>query len=112
MDGEDGEAYTARVAGELRQELGIPERGKGAIDLAIEASGAPTCVQIGLAVLKPAYVLSKYIPIYRETDQGHSHNKRHLCASRYGRQDDRPRSPLLHHLQATPRCRFLPIWFW
>ncbi|KIR67157.1 chlorophyll synthesis pathway protein BchC [Cryptococcus bacillisporus CA1873] len=53
-DDEDGEAYTTRVAGELRQQLGIPERGKGAIDLAIEASGAPTCVQIGLAVLKPA----------------------------------------------------------
>lgn len=69
MDGEEGEAYTARIAGELRQELGIPERGKGAIDLAIEASGAPTCVQIGLAVLKPAYVLSKYIPIYHRTDQ-------------------------------------------
>ncbi|ODN79716.1 chlorophyll synthesis pathway protein BchC [Cryptococcus amylolentus CBS 6039] len=53
-EGEDGEAYTARVAAELQQTLNIPERGKGAIDLAIEASGAPPCVQLGLAVLKPA----------------------------------------------------------
>jgi D-xylulose reductase len=30
--------------------------GPGAIDLTIEASGAPTCIQIGVHVLKPAYV--------------------------------------------------------
>ena len=35
--------------------------GPGAIDLTIEASGAPTCIQIGVHVLKPAYVhLSSY----------------------------------------------------
>ena len=30
--------------------------GPGAIDLTIEASGAPSCIQIGVHVLKPAYV--------------------------------------------------------
>jgi hypothetical protein len=30
--------------------------GPGAIDLTIEASGAPTCIQIGVHVLKPSYV--------------------------------------------------------
>ncbi|WVQ82392.1 chlorophyll synthesis pathway protein BchC [Cryptococcus sp. DSM 104549] len=51
---EDPDAYTARITEEMRTTLDIPERGKGSIDLAIEASGAPTCVQIGLAILKPA----------------------------------------------------------
>ncbi|WWD17531.1 chlorophyll synthesis pathway protein BchC [Kwoniella shandongensis] len=51
---EDLEVYTSRIADEIRSTLNIPERDKGAVDLAIEASGAPTCVQIGLAILKPA----------------------------------------------------------
>jgi hypothetical protein len=29
--------------------------GPGAIDLTIEASGAPSCIQIGVHVLKPRY---------------------------------------------------------
>ncbi|WVN88112.1 chlorophyll synthesis pathway protein BchC [Cryptococcus depauperatus CBS 7841] len=51
---ESGEAYAVRVTEELRQTLSIPERGKGAVDLAIEASGAPSCVAIGVSVLRPA----------------------------------------------------------
>jgi L-iditol 2-dehydrogenase/D-xylulose reductase len=42
------------VAELILSTLNIPAMGKGAIDLAIEASGAPTCVQMGMHVLKPA----------------------------------------------------------
>jgi len=53
---EDVETYCARIAAKLCGDLDIPAMGPGAIDLTIEASGAPTCIQIGVHVLKPAYV--------------------------------------------------------
>jgi D-xylulose reductase len=51
---EDADEYCARVANALCGDLDIPAMGPGAIDLTIEASGAPTCIQIGVHVLKPA----------------------------------------------------------
>lgn len=48
------EDYCARVAESMLKELNIPASGKYGLDLTIEASGAPTCVQIGMHVLKPA----------------------------------------------------------
>lgn len=53
---EDIETYCARIAAKLCGDLDIPAMGPGAIDLTIEASGAPTCIQIGVHVLKPSYV--------------------------------------------------------
>ncbi len=47
------DAYCLNTADKLRADLGIPRLGVGAVDLSIEASGAPTCTQIGIAVLKP-----------------------------------------------------------
>lgn len=44
--------------------------GPGAIDLTIEASGAPSCIQIGVHVLKPAYVLSSrhyFLPFFLDS---------------------------------------------
>jgi hypothetical protein len=38
--------------------------GPGAIDLTIEASGAPTCIQIGVHVLKPSYVLPSFYILF------------------------------------------------
>lgn len=51
---ENPEEYAARVSDEIRTKLNIPERDSGAVDLAIEASGAPSCVQVGANILKPA----------------------------------------------------------
>lgn len=51
---EDVETYCARIAAKLCGDLDIPAMGPGAIDLTIEASGAPTCIQIGVHVLKPS----------------------------------------------------------
>ncbi|WVR07288.1 chlorophyll synthesis pathway protein BchC [Kwoniella sp. DSM 27419] len=48
------DVYTARLADEIKQTLNIPDRGFGSVDLAIEASGAPTCIQMGVNILKPA----------------------------------------------------------
>jgi D-xylulose reductase len=51
---EDADDYCSRVANQICGDLNIPAMGPGAIDLTIEASGAPTCIQIGVHVLKPA----------------------------------------------------------
>ena len=53
-EGEEPAAYCTRMAQLLLSTLNIPALGPGAIDLTIEASGAPTCVQMGVQVLKPA----------------------------------------------------------
>ena len=53
---EDAAAYCTRMAKSILSTLNIPELGPGSIDLTIEASGAPSCVQMGVQVLKPAYV--------------------------------------------------------
>ena len=50
---EEMDAYCLRMGEKVRKDLGIPLLGKGAVDLTIEASGAPTCTQIGIAVLRP-----------------------------------------------------------
>ncbi|ORY32623.1 putative sorbitol dehydrogenase [Naematelia encephala] len=52
--GEDIDTFAARVTNAVRTQLGLPDRGPGAVDLALEASGAPTCMQMGLHILKPA----------------------------------------------------------
>lgn len=46
--------YAARAAEALRTELGIPALGFGAIDLAIDATGAPPCIAMAMHLLKPA----------------------------------------------------------
>jgi L-iditol 2-dehydrogenase/D-xylulose reductase len=51
--GESVDRWTARACEKIRSELGIPLRGAGSIDLVIEGSGAASCVQIGLTMLKP-----------------------------------------------------------
>ncbi|OCF39357.1 chlorophyll synthesis pathway protein BchC [Kwoniella heveanensis CBS 569] len=51
---EQPDAYAQRVTEDIIKTLNIPERGLGAVDLAIEASGAPTCIQIGINILKPS----------------------------------------------------------
>lgn len=54
--GEDSDDYAARASEELRKQFGIPALGRGAIDLVIDATGAPSCVAMSLHLLKPAYV--------------------------------------------------------
>jgi hypothetical protein len=51
---EDADDYCSRIANAICSDLDIPAMGPGAIDLTIEASGAPTCIQIGVHVLKPS----------------------------------------------------------
>ena len=51
---EDTDAYCMRAMDEMRSQFGMPENGSGAIDLSIEASGAPACVSMGVYALKPA----------------------------------------------------------
>jgi L-iditol 2-dehydrogenase/D-xylulose reductase len=51
---EDAAAYCTRMAQSILSTLGLPALGPGAVDLTIEASGAPSCVQMGIQVLKPA----------------------------------------------------------
>ncbi|KAG8906870.1 hypothetical protein FRB99_005930 [Tulasnella sp. 403] len=45
--------YARRSAEEMKQSLGLTERGPDAVDLIIEASGAPVCVQTGVFLVKP-----------------------------------------------------------
>jgi len=51
---EDADAYAERASAEMREELGIPALGRGAVDLSIDATGAPSCIQMALHLLKPA----------------------------------------------------------
>lgn len=44
--------YSRRATGLLRAKLGLPERGTGAVDVVIEASGAEVCVQMGCFLVK------------------------------------------------------------
>jgi D-xylulose reductase len=50
--GEDKVEYSKRAAEELKQTLGIKDRGPTAIDVVIEASGAETSIQTALFVVK------------------------------------------------------------
>ena len=65
-EGEDAAAYCTRMAQSILSTLNIPALGPGAVDLSIEASGAPSCVQMGIQVLKPAYVLTLHLVSLRE----------------------------------------------
>lgn len=38
--------YSRRTTQQMQQELGIPERGFGGVDIVIEASGAEVCIKI------------------------------------------------------------------
>ena len=44
--------YSRRATALLREKLGLPERGTGAVDVVIEASGAEVCVQMGCFLVK------------------------------------------------------------
>lgn len=50
---ESNSAYALRAAKELLSTLGLPERGHGAIDLVVDATGAETCIAIGLNAVRP-----------------------------------------------------------
>ncbi|KAI4525680.1 chaperonin 10-like protein [Schizophyllum commune] len=51
-EGESQVEYSKRNAQEMMQKLGITDRGESAIDLVIEASGAPPSIQTGIYVTK------------------------------------------------------------
>lgn len=52
-EGEAKAAYSLRAAQDLLATLRIPERGHGSIDLVIDATGAETCIQMGLNAVRP-----------------------------------------------------------
>ncbi|KAL1413511.1 hypothetical protein Q8F55_001285 [Vanrija albida] len=52
-EGEARADYSLRAARDLLASLRIPERGHGAIDLVVDATGAETCIQIGLNAVRP-----------------------------------------------------------
>ncbi|KZW04061.1 putative xylitol dehydrogenase [Exidia glandulosa HHB12029] len=51
-EGESQIEYSKRTAAEMASKLNFPERGLGAIDLVIDASGAATCIQTGVYIVK------------------------------------------------------------
>ncbi|KAK4684903.1 hypothetical protein P7C73_g5264, partial [Tremellales sp. Uapishka_1] len=51
--------HSARAARNLLSTLGIPERGLGSIDLVVDATGAESCIQIGINIVKPASVFDQ-----------------------------------------------------
>lgn len=51
--GETRPAYSLRAAQDLLHSLDIPERGHGAIDLVVDATGAEVCIQMGLNAVRP-----------------------------------------------------------
>ncbi|ORX36932.1 sorbitol dehydrogenase [Kockovaella imperatae] len=53
-EGESDDDYSVRAAKELREALGVPQLGRGSIDLAVDCTGAPSCIQMSLHLLKPA----------------------------------------------------------
>lgn len=74
-EGEPRPAYSLRAAGDLLLKTGTPERGKGAIDIVMDATGAETCIQMGMNAVKPGgvYVQTGFgppdvqIPMFRVT---------------------------------------------
>lgn len=52
-EGEAKAAYSLRAAKALLSSLRIPERGQGSIDLVVDATGAETCIQMGLNAVRP-----------------------------------------------------------
>lgn len=45
--------YSSQTAAKLRSDLSIPTRGHGSLDLIVDATGAETCCQIALEVIRP-----------------------------------------------------------
>ncbi len=44
--------YGRRMSDELKQQLGIPTMGQGAIDMALEATGAEVCILGGMHMVQ------------------------------------------------------------
>lgn len=51
-DGETKLEFSRRSAGQMKQQLGIQDRGIKAIDLVVDASGAEVSIQTALAIVK------------------------------------------------------------
>lgn len=49
--GESKQAYSIRAAGDLKKQYGLSDRGDGAIDVVIDASGAEVCFQMGFHII-------------------------------------------------------------
>ncbi|WVW83949.1 hypothetical protein I302_105972 [Kwoniella bestiolae CBS 10118] len=65
-EGESKEAYSQRHAGDIRQSLGIADRGLESIDVVIDCSAAEVCMQTGMWLLrrKGTYVQVGCGPLY------------------------------------------------
>lgn len=50
--GETKMAYSKRASDLLKQQLGVEDRGPGALDVVIDASGAEVCIQMSLFIAK------------------------------------------------------------
>lgn len=55
-EGESRGDHAVRAAEDLLRSTGTPARGPGSIDLVVDATGAETCVLMGLNAIKPGYV--------------------------------------------------------
>lgn len=66
QEGEKRMDFSKRVVGEMSSTLGIEERGRKAVDLVIDASGAEVCIQMGIFLVKygGTYVQVRY-PLLR-----------------------------------------------
>lgn len=67
---EPGEAqttYSERNARLFREQLGIEDRGPGAIDLVVDASGAPVSIQTGVHIVRPG---GTFVQVRSETFTG------------------------------------------
>lgn len=51
--------YSKRSMEAMRSTLGLTERGYDAVDLVIDASGAPVCIQTGVFMVKPGGELAR-----------------------------------------------------
>lgn len=51
-EGETKPVYSARAANELKQQLGLSDRGENSVDVVIDASGAEVCVQMGFHTVR------------------------------------------------------------
>jgi len=70
-------AYSLRAAKDLLLQTGTPVRGRGSIDLVMDATGAETCIQMGLNAVRPGgtYVQTGFgspditVPMFRITTE-------------------------------------------
>lgn len=63
--GEAQTAYSERNAKLLREQLGIEDRGPMAIDLVVDASGAPVSIQTGVHIVRPGGTFVQVRPVAR-----------------------------------------------